>query len=47
MIYYAPRQLNSLPGITAGITYARRDEFNTTEFIGGLNLKYRNINAGY
>jgi YfiH family protein len=38
MIYHAPKLLNRLPGITAGITYAKRDIYNTTESINGLNL---------
>lgn len=38
MFYNTPKQLNSLPGITAGITYASRDKFNTAEPIRGLNF---------
>lgn len=38
MIYHAPKQLNSLAGITAGITYANRDKYNSEEFIKGLNF---------
>lgn len=38
MIYDAPKQLNSLHGITAGITYASREKFNRSEFISGLNF---------
>lgn len=38
MIYYSPKKLNGLSGLIAGLTYASRDEFNSSEFIEGLNF---------
>ena len=38
MIYHPPKLLNALPGISAGITYANRDSYNTSESIRGLNF---------
>lgn len=38
MVYYAPSLLNSIPGITAGISYAKRGVFNCSGAIAGLNF---------
>lgn len=44
MIYHAPKYLNRIQGIKAGITYAERDFFNQKESIPGLNFG-ENTNA--
>jgi|SRR6056297_429556 len=38
MIYHAPKQLNDLSSVTAGLTYANRGSYNTSESIQGLNF---------
>lgn len=38
MVYYAPSLLNKIPGITSGISYAKREKFNTSSTIPGLNF---------
>lgn len=38
MIYHAPVLLNMIPGITAGVSYAKREEFSKSSDIPGLNF---------
>jgi len=38
MIYHAPKKLNDLSSVKAGLTYAKRERFNTSESIHGLNF---------
>lgn len=38
MIYHAPALLNTIPGITAGVSYAKREKFSTSSDIPGLNF---------
>lgn len=38
MVYHAPTLLNGIPGIKAGISYAKREEFNSSSPIPGLNF---------
>ncbi|WP_340103007.1 peptidoglycan editing factor PgeF [Rhodohalobacter sp. 8-1] len=38
MIYYAPEQLNRQHKLIAGITYASREKYNSSEYIEGLNF---------
>lgn len=38
MVYHAPALLNNIPGITAGVSYAKREDFSSSSDIPGLNF---------